>query len=92
MLDALTPTRAAPLPLPDLYARVERHIPAFEWPVLADDKMIGIAFSRLGGGDNIGYIIPTEEVNLFLGDVADGEVRRVCEAILAERSKIERGA
>jgi quinolinate synthase len=25
------------LPLPELYHRVERHVPAFEWPVLAED-------------------------------------------------------
>jgi len=25
------------LPLPELYGRVERHIPPFEWPILADD-------------------------------------------------------
>jgi S1-C subfamily serine protease len=42
-------------------------------PAVADDKMIGLAFSRLGGGDNIGYIIPVEEVELFLQDVADGK-------------------
>ena len=41
-------------------------------PAVADDKMIGVAFSRLGGGDNIGYIIPCEEIELFLQDVADG--------------------
>ncbi|MFO0957605.1 MAG: trypsin-like peptidase domain-containing protein [Isosphaeraceae bacterium] len=41
-------------------------------PALVDDKMIGLAFSRLGTADNIGYIIPTEEVELFLQDVADG--------------------
>ncbi|MCX6951797.1 MAG: trypsin-like peptidase domain-containing protein [Verrucomicrobia bacterium] len=41
-------------------------------PALVGDKMIGLAFSRLGGGDNIGYIIPCEEVDLFLADVADG--------------------
>src|SRR3954454_22594507 len=35
MLDAPIPTRATPLP--DLYARVERHVPEFEWPALADD-------------------------------------------------------
>jgi hypothetical protein len=34
--------------------------------------MIGVAFSRLGGGDNIGYIIPCEEIELFLRDAADG--------------------
>jgi S1-C subfamily serine protease len=41
-------------------------------PAVADNKMIGLAFSRLGGGDNIGYIIPCEEIELFLHDVADG--------------------
>lgn len=42
-------------------------------PALVDDRMIGLAFSRLGTADNIGYIIPTEEVELFLQDVADGQ-------------------
>jgi S1-C subfamily serine protease len=42
-------------------------------PAIADDKMIGLAFSKLGGDtQNIGYIIPNEEVELFLKDVADG--------------------
>src|SRR5262249_55929471 len=29
-------------------------------------------FSRLNQSDNIGYIIPSEEIDLFLGDVKDG--------------------
>jgi hypothetical protein len=42
-------------------------------PAIAGDKMIGLAFSKLGGDtQNIGYIIPNEEVDLFLKDVADG--------------------
>ncbi|MDD2764213.1 MAG: trypsin-like peptidase domain-containing protein [Opitutaceae bacterium] len=42
-------------------------------PAVAGDKMIGLAFSRLGGGtENIGYIIPCEEIELFLRDIADG--------------------
>ncbi|HEY4245343.1 MAG TPA: trypsin-like peptidase domain-containing protein [Lacunisphaera sp.] len=41
-------------------------------PALVGDKMIGLAFSRFGGGDNIGYIIPNEEIELFLADCADG--------------------
>jgi S1-C subfamily serine protease len=42
-------------------------------PAIAGDKMIGLAFSRLGGdSQNIGYIIPNEEVDLFLKDIADG--------------------
>lgn len=41
-------------------------------PAMSGDKMIGLAFSRLGGADNIGYIIPDEEIALFIKDVADG--------------------
>jgi S1-C subfamily serine protease len=37
------------------------------------DRMIGLAFSRAGGDtQNIGYIIPNEEIDLFLQDIADG--------------------
>ncbi|HLW24130.1 MAG TPA: trypsin-like peptidase domain-containing protein [Steroidobacteraceae bacterium] len=42
-------------------------------PAIAGNRMIGIAFSKLGGGaENIGYIIPNEEVELFLKDSANG--------------------
>ena len=41
-------------------------------PAVAGDKMIGLTFSHLGSADNIGYIIPNEEIELFLQDIADG--------------------
>jgi S1-C subfamily serine protease len=41
-------------------------------PAMVNDEMIGLAFSHLHGAQNIGYIIPTEEIELFLQDVADG--------------------
>ena len=42
-------------------------------PAIVGDHMIGLAFSRLtGDAQNIGYIIPGEEVELFLADIADG--------------------
>ena len=41
-------------------------------PAVAGDKMIGLAFSTLNNAQNIGYIIPNEEIELFLKDVADG--------------------
>ncbi len=37
MLQPASPTPIAVVPLPELYRRVERHIPPFEWPILADD-------------------------------------------------------
>ncbi len=41
-------------------------------PAVADGKLVGIAFSRLQRSDNIGYIIPAEEIELFLADLKDG--------------------
>jgi PDZ domain len=41
-------------------------------PAVVGDKMIGLAFSHLGRADNIGYIIPVEEIEVFLKDIADG--------------------
>lgn len=42
-------------------------------PAVADDRMIGLAFSRLGGAENIGYIIPTEEIDTFLKQAEAGK-------------------
>ena len=42
-------------------------------PVIAGEKMIGLAFSGLMHAQNIGYIIPNEEIELFLADVSDGK-------------------
>ena len=41
--------------------------------LLIDGKMVGLIFSKLTQADNIGYIIPSEEIDLFLKDVADGK-------------------
>jgi S1-C subfamily serine protease len=41
-------------------------------PAVVGDRMIGLTFSTLGGAQNIGYIIPNEEISLFLDDIADG--------------------
>ncbi len=40
-------------------------------PAIAAGKMIGLAFAHLQGSENISYIIPNEEVDLFLKDMAD---------------------
>jgi quinolinate synthase len=37
VLQTASPTPSAKMPLPELYRRVERHVPPFEWPILADD-------------------------------------------------------
>ncbi|MEP7071157.1 MAG: trypsin-like peptidase domain-containing protein [Verrucomicrobiota bacterium] len=41
-------------------------------PAIVNDEIVGIAFSHLQSAQNIGYIIPVEEIELFLQDMADG--------------------
>ncbi len=42
-------------------------------PVISGDKMVGLAFATATNAQNIGYIIPNEEIALFLRDVKDGK-------------------
>jgi S1-C subfamily serine protease len=41
-------------------------------PAMVGDKMIGLAFAHLSRSENISYIIPCEEINLFLNNMQDG--------------------
>jgi S1-C subfamily serine protease len=42
-------------------------------PAIIDGQVVGLIFSRLLQADNIGYIIPSEEIDLFLEDIKDGK-------------------
>jgi S1-C subfamily serine protease len=41
-------------------------------PAVVEGKGVGLVYSRLAEGENIGYVIPTEEIDQFLDDVKDG--------------------
>jgi hypothetical protein len=41
-------------------------------PAVVDDRMVGIVFGQLGEGENIGYIVPNEEIDVFLGEIDNG--------------------
>lgn len=41
-------------------------------PVVSRGRLVGLVFSNIPSAQNIGYVIPIEEVRLFLDDVADG--------------------
>lgn len=41
-------------------------------PVVMDGEVIGVTFSGIDQAENIGYVIPAEEVRAFLDDVEDG--------------------
>jgi S1-C subfamily serine protease len=41
-------------------------------PAITDGKLVGLVFSLIQNAQNIGYVIPVEEIRLFLADIADG--------------------
>lgn len=41
-------------------------------PVVMDGQVIGVVFSGMDAAENIGYVIPVEEVRAFLDDIGDG--------------------
>jgi S1-C subfamily serine protease len=41
-------------------------------PAVSDGKLVGLVFSLIQNAQNIGYLIPVEEIQLFLDDVDDG--------------------
>jgi S1-C subfamily serine protease len=41
-------------------------------PAVVNDKMIGVVYSRLQSAEGIGYVIPNEEIDLFLDGIKDG--------------------
>ncbi len=42
-------------------------------PAIVDGKIAGLAFSTRAGANDIGYVIPTEEIRLFQKDIEDGK-------------------
>jgi S1-C subfamily serine protease len=43
-------------------------------PAVSDGKLVGLVFSLIQNAQSIGYLIPVEEIQLFLADIADGKV------------------
>jgi len=41
-------------------------------PAVSNGKLVGLVFSLIQNAQNIGYLIPVEEIKIFLDDVADG--------------------
>jgi S1-C subfamily serine protease len=42
-------------------------------PAVSDGKLVGVAYSGITTAENIGYLIPTDEIRMFLDDVQDGK-------------------
>jgi quinolinate synthase len=86
MLDALTPTRATPLP--DLYARVERHIPPIEWPALADDIAAILKLKEERNAVILAHNYQTPDIFHTVGDIVGDSLALAREAARTDASVI----
>jgi S1-C subfamily serine protease len=41
-------------------------------PAISEGKLVGLVFSVIPSAQSVGYLIPVEEIRLFLEDIADG--------------------
>jgi quinolinate synthase len=81
MLDApLSRATDRALPLPELYARVERHVPAIEWPFLADDIAAILRLKREKNGVILAHNYQTPDIFHTVGDITGDSLALAREA------------
>ncbi|HTT80123.1 MAG TPA: quinolinate synthase NadA [Stellaceae bacterium] len=69
MLETVARPTAGPLPLPELYARVARHVPPIEWPLLADDIAAILRLKRERNAVILAHNYQTPDIFHTVGDI-----------------------
>src|SRR5712692_3121855 len=77
-----TPIRrpTAPFPLPELYHRVERHVPPVEWPLLAEDIAAILALQRERNAVILAHNYQTPDIFHTVGDITGDSLALAREA------------
>jgi quinolinate synthase len=77
-------TANAAQPFPELYRRVERHIPAFEWPLLADDIGAILDLKRRRNAVLLAHNYQTPEIFHTVADIVGDSLALAREAAKTE--------
>src|SRR5262249_30869798 len=80
VLQTTSPTPAAKMPLPELYRRVERHIPPFEWPILADDVAAILQLKREHNAVLLAHNYQTPDIFHTVADIVGDSLALAREA------------
>src|SRR5438552_12842608 len=90
MLQTASQTPTAPLPMPELYRRVERHIPPFEWPILADDIGAILRLKRERNAVVLAHNYQTPDIFHTVADIVGDSLALAREAVRTDADIIVR--
>src|ERR1700692_984874 len=79
---------AAPFPLPELYRRVERHVPPVEWPLLAEDIAAILALKREKNAVILAHNYQTPDIFHTVGDITGDSLALAPEAARTDAAVI----
>jgi len=88
MLQTTSPTPVLPVPLPELYRRVERHIPPFEWRILADDVAAILRLKRERNAVVLAHNYQTPDIFHTVADIVGDSLALAREAARTEADVI----
>src|ERR1700737_1376325 len=80
MLQTASQTPTAPLPMPELIRRVERHIPPFEWRILADDVAAILRLKRERNAVVLAHNYQTPDIFHTVADIVGDSLALAREA------------
>src|SRR5271155_5783345 len=88
VLDIASPTTETAMPLPEIYRRVERHIPPFEWPILADDVAAIIRLKRERNAVVLAHNYQTPDIFHTVADIVGDSLALAREAACTDADVI----